>query len=418
MGSVRTSHRSLTLEASVASIRRITVLAALHRIGPYHDIRFQAATALMDLQVLETRPASQEYPWEFTPTGNYGRHQLRGAADPDRDAANPLLDRQLQALLNRLQPAVVVTTGWLDRAYHRLIWQAHRRGIPVVLISDSRQRDEPRTWPKEWLKRQLLHSYAAALVAGSESRAYLETLDFPAPGIFQPWDVVDNGAFAAGAERARSHQLHDLPILSNPHFLCVSRFVAKKNHSGLLAAFGAYQQQGGSWGLRLIGAGPLELEIRSAIACLPNPSRVRIDPFLQLEPLQEAYGRASCFVLASHSDQWGLVVNEAMAAGLPVIVSANSGCCMDLIDPGVSGWVFDPEQPQVLTALLHQAEAQSRSERSMMVAAGCQKLKRFDPRSFAEGLAQAVAWARTTHPKQRSQARHGALLARLLSHQP
>ncbi|MCT0229498.1 glycosyltransferase [Synechococcus sp. CS-1324] len=394
----------------------IPVLLALHRIGPYHDIRLSAAERLLNLQVLETRPDSQEYPWAIAPTGTYGRHQLTGAGDPEQDPANPELDRQIAALLDQLQPAVVVTTGWADRAYQRLIHQADRRGIPLVLISDSRERDEPRRWAKEWIKRLLLLSYAAALVAGSESRAYLERLGFAASAIVQPWDVVDNRGFAAGAARARRQPVPDHPVLARPHFLCVSRFVAKKNHAGLLAAYGAYQRQ--AWGLRLIGAGPLHAQIQAAVAQLPHPGRVLIDPFLQLELLQEAYGQAACFVLASHSDQWGLVVNEAMAAGLPVIVSRNCGCCLDLIEAGASGWSFDPAQPAALTALLQAAEAQSAQQRTSMVAAAHRKLEGFDPRSFAAALASAVALARTNTHHQHSRRRQGALLARLLSHQP
>ena len=393
-----------------------TVLQALHRIGPYHHVRFQAAAAQLDLQVLETRPQSQEYPWEFAAAGPYGCHRLVGAAGPELDPPLPELDRQLEALLDRLRPAAVITTGWLDRAYQRLIWQAHRRAIPLVLVSDSRQRDERRSWPKEWIKRQLLGSYGAALVAGSESRAYLEALGFPPGAIFQPWDVVDNAAFAAGAAAARRPPLAAQPVLGGPHFLCVSRFVAKKNHSGLLSAFGAYQRQGGSWGLRLIGAGPLETAIRAAVALLPDPSRVRLDPFLQLEPLQEAYGLASCFVLASHTDQWGLVVNEAMAAGLPVIASSACGCSADLIEPGVSGWSFDPARPWELTALLQRAEDQTNEERLMMVDARRRLLAGFEPHSFAEGLAGAVALA--CSPQRGRPGRRAALLARLLSHQP
>ncbi len=48
------------------------------------------------------------------------------------------------------------------------------------------------------------------------------------------------------------------------------------------------------------------------------------------------------FVLASISEQWGLVVNEAMAAGLPVLVSSNCGCAVDLVQNGVNGYVFNP----------------------------------------------------------------------------
>jgi hypothetical protein len=128
------------------------VLLALHRVGPHHDARFQAALGALDLEVLETRPESQEYPWCFQPTGGYRRHALRDAAGPEQDPPWPSLDRQLSALLDQRRPDVVVTVGWADRAYRRLLRHARRRRLRVGS------------------KRMLVRHYSAALVAGREGR--------------------------------------------------------------------------------------------------------------------------------------------------------------------------------------------------------------------------------------------------------
>jgi glycosyltransferase involved in cell wall biosynthesis len=64
------------------------------------------------------------------------------------------------------------------------------------------------------------------------------------------------------------------------------------------------------------------------------------------------YGLASCFILPSLQEQWGLVVNEAMAAGLPVLVSQTSGCAPDLVQEGVNGFTFDPTNPMQLAELM------------------------------------------------------------------
>ncbi len=379
------------------------VLLALHRIGPYHHARFLAAAQQFKLQVLETRPASQEYPWVFSPAGPYPIHRLSGQHHPDADPPVAQLDRQLHELLSRLMPQAVVSVGWADRAYQRLLLACQRRRIPLVIVSDSRHRDAPRSAAKEWIKSQLLRGYSAALVAGSESSAYLETLGFPPAAIFKPWDVVDNDHF--------SHPLAIAAASPPPHLLCVSRFVAKKNHMGLLDAYANYQRQGGQWGLHLVGSGPLESEIQAAIRKLPDPANVVMLPFKQLEQLRDTYGGASAFVLASSCDQWGLVVNEAMAAGLPCLVSSACGCAADLIEHGVSGWTFDPADTAALAALLHAAEEQAPSRRAAMTAAAHNRLAAYSPASFAQGLQQALKWA-CTHP---SDSRRSALIAALLS---
>jgi glycosyltransferase involved in cell wall biosynthesis len=327
---------------------------------------------------------------------------LSGAPHPDEDPPQPELDRQLQRLLDACTPTAIVSVGWADPAYQRLLIAAHQRRIPLVIVSDSRERDEPRSWPKELIKRQLLRGYSAALVAGSESLAYLDGLGFPPSAISQPWDVVDNGFFEAAAQKAGPRQ---------PRFLCVSRLEAKKNHRLVLQAYGAYQRSGGFWGLQLVGSGPLGAAIRETITQLPDPSRVQLLPFAQLDPLARAYGEAGAFVLASHSDQWGLVVNEAMAAGLPVLVSRACGCAADLIEHGVSGWTFDPADPAALTTLMHTAERQTPAWREAMTSAARDRLSTFSPSSFAHGLHQALEWA-SAHPRF---SRRAALMADLIS---
>ena len=389
------------------------VLLVLHRIGPYHHARFAAIARRLPLEVLETRPESQEYPWRPGRDPGYPVHRLHGACDPEQDPPTAELDRQLAALLEQRRPRVIVSVGWADRAYQRLLLAASRRRLPLVIVCDSRWRDEPRRRPKEWLKRQLLRGYSAALVAGQESRAYLERLGLPPPLIQQPWDVVDNDLFATATDPPRN-PVSPEPDLAplGPHLLCVSRFVAKKNHLGLLAAYARYQRQGGRWGLRLIGSGPLEPAIRAAAARLTAPQRLRIDPFLQLEQLLPAYGAASGFVLASHTDQWGLVVNEAMAAGLPVLVSSACGCHADLITPGVTGFDFDPADDAALTALMHRLERQTPAERAAMLAAGRGRLQQqFSLEACAAGLERAVQQA-SQRPRH---SRRAALTARLLS---
>jgi glycosyltransferase involved in cell wall biosynthesis len=163
-----------------------------------------------------------------------------------------------------------------------------------------------------------------------------------------------------------------------------------------------------------VGSGPLETAIRSQIAALPDPKHVQLLPFCQLEELGRHYGQASVFVLASSSDQWGLVVNEAMAAGLPCLVSSACGCAFDLVEHGTTGWCFDPTNPADLTQLMHTAERQPPSERVAMVAAARDRLQAFSPEAFAAGLQQALDWA-VARPRF---SRRAALTASLLSCRP
>ena len=161
----------------------------------------------------------------------------------------------------------------------------------------------------------------------------------------------------------------------------------------------------------MVGSGLLEGRLRTLIAALPYPERVQLMPFCQLEELGRLYGQASAFVLASSSDQWGLVVNEAMAAGLPCLVSTACGCAVDLIEHNRSGWCFDINRIQSLTELMHTAERQPPDQRAAMVASAKQRLEAFTPKVFAQGLLAAMEQA--IHQSRFS--RRAALTADLLS---
>ena len=119
------------------------VLIVLHRVGPYHHARFQAAAAALScpLLVLQTRPESQEYPWGFVVEGAaYTLSSLEGSLSPEQDPPQSALRHQLEELLERYQPSVIVSVGWADPAYLLLMRLAQQRSVPLVVVSDSRVR--------------------------------------------------------------------------------------------------------------------------------------------------------------------------------------------------------------------------------------------------------------------------------------
>ena len=368
------------------------VLVLLHRVGPYHHARFQAAAKALQppLFVLQTRPNSQEYPWSFSVEGAaYTLLSLSGGLEPEQDPPTPLLWKQLSALIDEHQPAVIVSVGWADPAYLSLLALSQQRKIPLVVVSDSCREDSDRSSLKEWLKRQLLRGYSSALVAGSRSRNYIVQLGIEAEAIHQPWDVVDNQLIAQLAAQAESAA----PPADERPFLCVGRLIPEKNHALLLQAFTHYQLQGGTRDLLLVGHGPLEEAIRSECAKLSRPESVKLIPFVELEQLACYYGQAHALVLPSRKDTWGLVVNEAMAAELPAIVSSACGCVDDLIEDGVTGWCFSSDDAWRLAQCLHQVDLQTLDERKRMTSLARLRLEEFSPESFANALKNACITA-------------------------
>ena len=137
----------------------------------------------------------------------------------------------------------------------------------------------------------------------------------------------------------------------------------KKNLPKLIEAYAEYRirSESGSqkpevidskalWELVLLGDGPLKTDLRRLISDLRLNEHVHLPGFKQYEELPVYYGLAKAFVHASTTEQWGLVVNEAIASGLPVIVSNRCGCAPELVNG--NGFTFDPGNRHELVARL------------------------------------------------------------------
>ena len=140
----------------------------------------------------------------------------------------------------------------------------------------------------------------------------------------------------------------------------------------------------------LLGDGALRSAVESRIARPDLAGSVVLAGFRQYDELPAWYGLASAFVHASTTEQWGLVVNEAMASGLPVLVSNRCGCAPDLVEDGVNGFTFDPYDVEALAGLMQRVAAMTDERRAAMGRAGQRIIADWGPERFADGLMQAV----------------------------
>jgi glycosyltransferase involved in cell wall biosynthesis len=273
-----------------------------------------------------------------------------------------------------------------------LAWTRRRRGVAICLM-DSKYDDFPRPAWKEWLKRMVYRGFDAALVGGVHSRHYAQLLGVRPENIFVGCDVVDNEFFARGAARARENAgpLRTAHRLPEDYFLYVGRLDEKKNVSRLLAAYEQYLRLAGepAWGLVICGSGPLEDRLRREAREL-GLAQVIFAGFKQLEELPVYYGLARGLIMHSLGDTWGLAVNEAMASGLPVLVSKACGCAPDLVQEEVNGFTFDPYDVEGMAQLLRYVSSgvvdlSAMGEASKRIIAG------WGLETYAQNLLQAVA---------------------------
>jgi 1,2-diacylglycerol 3-alpha-glucosyltransferase len=316
---------------------------------------------------------------------------------PDKDL-NQLstlqLSLRLVQTLQELKPEYVALCG-----YHRvenlaaLVW-AKVTGRSAILMIESKQDDARRRSLQEWLKGVLVKQFDSYLVGGTSHRQYMTMLGAPNNLVFEGYDVVDNQLFAEAAKAARQNQqiLRKKLNLPNRYFMAACRFVPKKNLVALLEAYRLYREIAEThWALVICGGGPLEAELRQLIEAQQIPD-IHFPGFHKGKELGAYYGLASCFIHPSIQEQWGLTVNEAMAAGLPVLISRTCGCVPDLVQEGINGFTFDPTDPSKLAELMSKV-TQDDVRLASMGAASQAMIQQYAPEVFASNLVLAMRTA-------------------------
>jgi glycosyltransferase involved in cell wall biosynthesis len=170
--------------------------------------------------------------------------------------------------------------------------------------------------------------------------------------------------------------------------------VPKKNLARLLTAYGLYREAAGStaWDLVLCGDGPLRGELEAMTDHLGLRPWVHFPGFVQYGELPVYYGLASAFVLVSTTEQWGLVVNEAASAGLPLLVSERCGCVPELVVEGRNGRSLDPfDEAGIADAMKFLSDEPDRASR--MGQASQEVVSAFSPTRFGDSLISAAACA-------------------------
>jgi glycosyltransferase involved in cell wall biosynthesis len=253
-----------------------------------------------------------------------------------------------------------------------------------ILMFDSTALDLPRASWREAIKAELTQGlFQGAFVSGKRSTHYLRSLNSRSLIIERGYDVVDNGFFAS-----RTLQIREALRL-DPHatpFLFVGRLAAAKNLGLLIKAFATYRRQGGKRALEIVGHGPLEASLRILVAKSDLGRSVRFCGFQPYASLPEWYARAGCLILPSASEPWGLVVNEAMACSLPVIVSDRCGCADDLVEDGRNGYIFPASSSTALASRMIWFDRLDERDRKAMGHRSQELIRHFSLDRWAEAV--------------------------------
>ncbi len=302
------------------------------------------------------------------------------------------------------KPDVVLITGWQSPTLLRALWTCKRRGIPVLYRGDTNLANaHPGLRRFAWTARTwfLLRLFDGYLSVGIRAREYLRHFYVPESRIFDSPHCVDNAFFASSAAL---HQTPDGRRTARLSFglnaddfvvLFVGKLEPKKRPLDLLRAAA---RLGAGTSALLVGSGELQQECRDLRVQL-GVSAVSAG-FLNQSELGRAYAAADCLVLPSAAETWGLVVNEALATGLPCVVSDRVGCGADLVASGETGEIFPVGDVGALANALERIRDGNHERRDR--AAVCRaKAAQYSFHSAATGLVAACRAFRTAQRERR-----------------
>lgn len=310
------------------------------QFSAYHIDRLEAASRRLDGQArvlaVEITSGSRTYAWE--PSGEvFGTEKIQLFPGKVYEAISPL--RRFWAELRVLRRCDVAFIGvaYSEPDIIFLAFVLRMLGIKVVMMTASKFDDRPRSAFKEFLKRFTLSGYHAAIVGGRRQYDYVRFLGFNRRLVMPGYNTV-----SMARVREQAGHVAKVPFAEKP-FIFVGRFVDKKNIETMLAAFALYSRQTGARArsLIMIGDGPLRPALDQMCDELGIAGLVQFTGFLTAPQVSARLATGLALVLVSAEEQWGLVINEALAVGLPIIASFEVGAREALVRDLINGFCVE-----------------------------------------------------------------------------
>ena len=371
-------------------MKRLAVVAS-HPVQYYAPL-FRHLASLVDLSVHYCHRADEtdqaragfgvQFDWDVDLLSGYHYEFLENVSSkPELGRFGGVDTPEVSARLRAGGFDGVLILGWYLKSFLQALWGAKRAGIPVMVRGDSHL-DTPRSRLKRLAKEALyppfLRQFDAALIVGERNRAYWEHYGYPASRMFSSPHCVDTDWFAARATAAAAENLRDRLGISRdaPVALFAGKLIEFKRPTDVVMAAAHARSLGVPVELLVAGSGALEQPMRALASLLGVP--LHMLGFCNQSQMPAVYAAADVLVLPSTGrETWGLVANEALACGTPVLLSDVVGCAPDLAVNGRVGRTFpvgDVEScgrhlTEMLRSLPSRAEIEQVSEKFSIAAA-------------------------------------------------
>lgn len=374
--------------------RRLVIITEI--ISPYRIPLFNclAAHAEIDLHVIflaETDPVLRK--WSVLKSEIRFSYEVLPSWRFRIGGANVLLNRRVIQSLEKSSPDFILCGGYNYPASWQALFWARRHGLPFALWSESNAQDQRGgSVVVESLKRYFLRKCDEFAVPGQAATDYLLGLGIDRTQIFMAVNAVDNNFFLQRSQSSRRNaaKLRSEFNLPERYFLFAGRLVREKGIFELLRAYATLDDTvRGHVGLVFAGDGPSRSEAEREASKISG-GLIRFLGFAQRERLADCYALAEMLVLPTYTDTWGLVVNEAMACGLPIITTNVAGCARDLIIEDWNGRIVPVKDVTSLSRAMSEM-AKDRAKATLMGKNSADRIQQFTPEEWSSGILKMVS---------------------------
>ena len=241
---------------------------------------------------------------------------------------------------------LAIIGGWAQPTMLLAIATCVLRRIPYVIHSESHSL-KPRGILKKFMRKLIpgipIRLAKAFFVTGTQAKNYIESFSGKRTRVFYFPNTIDVEYYCKESTRLQNKKAvlrNELSLPGHHNLIFVGRLVHVKGVLDLIKAFAIAAENLPDWGLLIIGQGPLKPKIVNEMQHKSWKDLVTIVPYIDPKELIRYYVGSSVFVLPSHDEPWGVVVNEAMACGLPLILADRVGSAADLLVDGENGRRF------------------------------------------------------------------------------
>lgn len=371
-------------------------IATSHPIQYYAPL-FRELTKSVDLEVFYAHKATpaqqaaagfgQAFDWDIDLTSGYSHRFLNNVAmRPGVDHFGGCDTPEIGARLAEGRFDALLVFGWNLKSSIQAVLAAKRRGLPVMVRGDS-QLGTPRStlkrWGKELLYPPLLRAFDAALYVGSRSRRYYEHYRYPAERLFASPHCVDTAWFAERATaQARAALRAEIGAADDERIvLFAGKLLPFKRPLDVIEATAA---AGDRRRVMVAGSGELAEALSARAAELAVP--LTLLGFQNQSRMPAVYAAADVLMLPSDGrETWGLVCNEALACGRPILVSDAAGCAEDLAGDGEAGKIYEMGDIAAAGRALGELLSQPRSAKAI-----AERSRRHSLSAAAEGVLTAM----------------------------